>query len=218
MNLGRSKGKLELSGLNNKKRILIQEEPMDVTQVIQERRAYRSLEPVTIAEEVVRDLALHAQLAPSCFNNQPARFVFVYDPEVLKQMYVALSQGNEWAQAASMIIAVFSKKEDDCIIKDREYHQFDCGLATAFLILRATELGLVAHPIAGYSPKRTKEILGIPDEYQVITLIIVGKHSDTISPGLSEKQVEWEKSRPERFPFEIVAYLNHFKASSTIAK
>jgi len=112
MNLGRLKGKLELFGLNNKKRILIQE-----------RRAYRSLEPVTIAEEVVRDLARHAQLAPTCFNNQPARFVFVYDPETLKQMHAALSPGNEWALAGSMIIAVFSKKEDDCIIKDREYHQ-----------------------------------------------------------------------------------------------
>jgi len=28
-------------------------------------------------------------------------------------------------------------------------------------------LGLVAHPIAGFSPKKTKEIPGIPEEYQV---------------------------------------------------
>lgn len=184
---------------------------MDVTRAIEVRRAYRSLEPVEITEDLIKDLARHAQLAPSCNNNQPWRFVFVYAPEILKQMHAALSPGNEWIHAASMIIAVFSRKEDDCIIKDREYHQFGCGLATAFLVLRATELGLVAHPIAGYSPKKTKEILGIPAEYQVITLIIVGKHAPTISPVLSEKQVGWEKARPERLPLEKFVHLDRYK-------
>ena len=185
---------------------------MDVIQAINRRRAYRSLEPVKITKDLIRDLARSAQLAPSCFNNQPCRFIFVYDPESLENMHAALSKGNEWAYAASMVIAVFSKRDDDCIIKDREYHQFDCGLSVSFLLLRATELGLVAHPIAGFSPKKTKEILGIPEEYQVITLIIVGKHSETISPILSEKQIEWEKERPERLPLEKVAHFNRFKA------
>lgn len=184
---------------------------MDVMQAIKERRAYRSLVPVEITEDLIKDLAGSAGLAPSCFNNQPWRFVFVHDPEVLKSMHEVLSQGNEWAHAASLIIAVFSKKKDDCMIRDREYHQFDCGLGAGFLIMRATELGLVAHPIAGYSPKKTKEILGIPEEYQVITLIIVGKHSDEISPILSGKQVEWEKERPERLAIEKFTFINVFK-------
>ena len=184
---------------------------MDVIKAINERRAYRSLKPVKITEELIRDLVRCAGLSPSCFNNQPSRFVFVYEPEALKNLHVALSKGNEWAHSASMIVVTFSKKEDDCIIKDREYHQFDCGLAVAFLILRATELGLVAHPIAGFSPRKTKEILGIPDEYEVITLIMIGAHSEEMSPVLSDKQVEWEKRRPERFPFEKIAHLNRFK-------
>jgi nitroreductase len=185
---------------------------MDVNRAIEERRAYRSLEPVMITEDLIRDLARCAGLAPSCNNNQPWRFVFVQDSQSLTNMQEALSKGNEWAHSASMIIAVFSKKEDDCIIKDRVYHQFDCGLAVAFLLLRATELGLVAHPIAGYSPKKTKEILGIPEEYEVITLIIVGKHSEKTSLLLSEEQVEREKARPERLPFERIAHLNRFQA------
>lgn len=184
---------------------------MDVIQAINERRAYRSLEPVEITKDLINDLAESARLAPSCFNNQPWRFIFVYDPEVLKNMREALSKGNEWAYSASLIIAVFSQKEDDCIIRDREYHQFDCGLGAGFLILRATELGLVAHPIAGYSPSKTKEILGIPEEYQVITLIIVGKHSEEMSSVLSEKQVEWEKKRPARLSLSKLAFINRFK-------
>ncbi len=188
---------------------------MNVVQAINERRAYRSLEPVDITEELIEDLAQNARLAPSCFNNQPWRFVFVRDPEMLKKMYEALSQGNKWAHAASMIIAVFSKSEDDCIIKDREYHQFDCGLAVGFLILRATELGLVAHPIAGFSPKKTGEILSIPEEYKVITLIIVGKHSEKISSLLSDEQATSEKSRPERKPFSKIVSIDRFGRKST---
>lgn len=185
---------------------------MDVIEAIKKRRAYRSLEPVVITEELVRDLVRSAQLAPSCFNNQPVRFVFVYEPNKLKEMHRALSGGNVWAQAASLIIAVFSKAEDDCIIRDREYHQFDVGQSVGFLILRATELGLVAHPIAGFSPKKTREILGITAEYKVITLIIVGKHSEKISPVLSEKQILAEKRRPRRKSFDKVAWLNTYSA------
>jgi len=183
---------------------------MDVTRAIKERRAFRSLDPAEITEDLIKDLASHAQLAPSCNNNQPWRFVFVYDPGKLQEMRAALSQGNEWIHAASMIIAVFCRKEDDCLIRDREYYLFDTGMATAFLILRAWELGLVAHPIAGFSPKKTREILSIPEEYQVITLVNVGKHSATISPVLSPKQVEWEKARPERLPLERFVFMNHF--------
>lgn len=188
---------------------------MDVLQAIKERRAYRSLAPVEITDDLIMDLAQNARLAPSCFNNQPWRFVFVRNPEMLEKMHEALSKTNVWAKAASLIVAVFSKKEDDCVIKDREYHQFDCGLAVGFLVLRATELGLVAHPIAGYSPKKTREILGIPEDYQVITLIIVGKHMEKISSLLTDEQAETEKSRPERRSFSEIVSIDRFMPKST---
>jgi nitroreductase len=183
---------------------------MDVKQAIHTRRAYRSLEPVEITPELIHDLAEHAGLAPSFFNKQPWRFVFAYDAEVLGQLHGALSRGNKWAQAASMIVAVFSKKDLDGVIKDREYYLFDTGMATALLMLRATELGLVAHPIAGYNQDAVKEILGIPGEMQVITLLIVGKHAATAGPLLSEQQAATEQKRPERLPVEKFAYINSF--------
>ncbi|MEO0128567.1 MAG: nitroreductase family protein [candidate division WOR-3 bacterium] len=186
---------------------------MDVKEAIDKRRAYRSLDPAPITTELIEDLANSAQLAPSCFNNQPWRFVFVYDKEMLEKMKTTLSKGNEWAYDASMMIAVFSKKDFDCIIAEREYYLFGCGMAVGFLMLRATELGLVAHPIAGYSPKKVREVLSIPDEMNVITLIIVGKHSAVIKPVLSEKQAQDEKQRPERFALEKFVYLNHYQSA-----
>jgi len=186
---------------------------MDVKEAIEERRAYRSLEPVKITEELVADLAKSASLSASCFNKQPWRFVFVYDKDVLEQLFSAMSEGNEWTQHASMIIAVFSKKDFDCVIKEREYYLFDIGMATALMILRATELGEVAHPIAGYDEDKAKKILGIPEGMRLITLVIVGKHSKKISSVLSDKQVEWEKNRPERLPLEKFAYMNRYRES-----
>lgn len=183
---------------------------MDVKQAISARRAFRSFEPVEITKDLVYDLAECAQLAASCFNNQPWKYIFVYEKETLKHLHEALSQGNEWAQKASMIIVVIGKKEDDCVIRDREYYLFDIGMATAHLILRATELGYVAHPIAGYSPKKTREILGIPDEYNVVTLIIFSKHSDKINPVMSEKQIKDEKQRPLRKPLDDFVFIDKY--------
>lgn len=179
---------------------------MDVQTAIETRRAYRSLASAEITDDLISDLATCAQLSASCYNNQPWRYVFVYDPRVLKPMREALSKGNEWAYNASMIIAVFSRKDLDCTTEGREYFLFDTGMATAFLILRATELGLVAHPIAGFKEAKVKEILGIPEDMNVITLVICGKHTNTIQPELSEKQAEAEKSRPERKPLEEFVY------------
>lgn len=178
---------------------------MEVKKIIKKRRAYRSLKHYEITDELIRDLAECAGLAPSCFNNQPWRYIFVHDPAILEEMRSALTPGNEWIHNSSMIIAVLSKNDMDCQLKDgREYYAFDVGMATAFLILRATELGLVAHPIAGYMPDRVKEILNVPDEMKVVTLIITGMHSEKLNPVLSDKQVEWEKYRPERLQLEKI--------------
>ena len=179
-------------------------------EVIHKRRAYRSLKPIPITQELIETLANAAQLSPSCFNNQPWNYIFTYEPIKLKRLFEALSKGNEWATQASMIITVCAKKEDDCIIHDREYYLFDTGLSSAFLILQATNMSLVAHPIAGYSPKKVREILHIPNDYMVIALIIVGAHSSSLSPLLSEKQQKDEKNRPARKPLKTIIHHQTF--------
>jgi nitroreductase len=177
---------------------------LDVKQAITERRAYRSLDPAPINEELIRDLAGSASLAPSCYNFQPSRFIFVQSPTALKKLHTTLSKTNAWVQAASCIVVVYSKKNLDCQMLGRDYYLFDTGMATAFLILRATELGLVAHPIAGYDEEKVKDLLGIPKDMTVITLVNIGKHSATIGNLLTEKQAQIEKSRPLRKPLEEI--------------
>ncbi len=183
---------------------------MDVKKAINERRAYRSLEPVEITEELIKDFAEIAQIAPSCMNKQPWNFVFIHDREQLEKIFKTLSSGNKWVEKASLVIAVFSKPENDCIIGERLYYLFDTGMATAFIILRATELDLVAHPIAGFKEEEAKKILDIPEEMRLITLINIGKHSKEVNPVLSEPMKLGEKSRPPRKKLEEFIFMNKY--------
>jgi nitroreductase len=183
---------------------------MSVKQTIEKRRAYRSLKPVPISPELLQELAHAASLTPSCYNKQPWRFVAVYDQDILDRIHEALPKGNAWVKDASMIIAVCSRKDLDCVIGDRDYYLFDTGMATAFMLLRATELNLVAHPIAGYKPKQVSEILCIPEDMTVITLVAVGGHTSEVSPRLNEEQAKQESQRPPRMNREKFFFLNRY--------
>ncbi|PMQ01967.1 MAG: nitroreductase [Dictyoglomus sp. NZ13-RE01] len=183
---------------------------MDVKDAIYERRALRSLSAFDVTEDLIYDLAEKASLAPSCFNNQPWRFVFTYEKETLQELFSALTPGNRWATNSSLIVTVFTKEDLDCKIKGRNYALFDTGMAVAFMMLRATELGLIAHPIAGYDEEKVKKILNIPEDMQVIALIIFGKKDSKLSDLLSDEQKEREKKRPERLPFEKFVYINKY--------
>jgi len=183
---------------------------MKLMEIIDKRRAYRSLGPAQIDESLVRDLAAAASLSASCFNKQPWRYVFAFSKEVLERLQGAINKGNEWTRAASMIIAVVSRRDLDCLVKEREYYLFDTGMATAFLILRATELGLVAHPIAGFDEDKAKEILGIPADMRLITLVNIGAHLLPVNSLLNEQQAEIEKARPERLPLSEIMRINKF--------
>jgi nitroreductase len=188
---------------------------MELDECVKLRRATRSLDKTEITRGTIDALCGTARLAPSCFNNQPWRFHFAYEPEPLAKAKQALSANNQiWAASASMIVAVMGQRDSDCKMPDgRAYYQFDCGIASAFLMLKATELGLVAHPIAGYDPARYKELFSIPEPLEILTLIIVGKQAKEINPAFNEKQVESEKNRPARKEIGEFAFFNdHWKS------
>ena len=183
---------------------------MDVSQTIEKRRAYRSLDSFEVTDSLIRKLGTAASLAPSCYNKQPWRFVFVRDPAVLDNVRGALSTGNAWAKRAPLIIAAVSTKDLACVVKTREYFLYDLGTAVGFVLLQATDLGLVAHPVAGYDEDKTKEILKIPAEMTVITLIIVGKLSKKVNPDLSEAQKKSERKRPPRLPLDEIIFIDRY--------
>lgn len=186
---------------------------MSIKDIINQRRSYRSIDSVQVNRDLIIELAKSAQLAPSCKNSQPWRFIFVHDENQLKSLYTCAFPGNQWIKRASMIVAVFSNVQYDCIFQERLYYLFDTGMATAFLILRATELGLVAHPIAGFDEAIVKKILDIPNTMRVISLLIIGKKSNKLHHELTDLMKMTETKRPGRLPLNRFAFINKYDQS-----
>lgn len=182
---------------------------MEVREAINRRRATRKFDTRPIEEEKIMLLIEAMRLSPSCNNNQPWRVVVANDGESLEKIKVAISKGNAYAKKVPLIFAICANVEDDCHLSDRrDYFLFSCGLAVGEMMLQATELGLIAHPIAGYDPLTVKKNLNIPDNYVLITLVNIG-YPGTDASMLSDKQIESETRRPERKPIGE----NFFKGS-----
>ncbi len=173
---------------------------MEVVEAIHARRAKRTLQDKVVEDDKVDALVEAVRLSASCNNNQPWRIVICKGKEALAAVKSALSKGNVWATRAPVIMVVSAKPVDDCQLPDRrDYFLFSSGLAIGQLEMRATELGLIAHPIAGFDPLKAKEVLGIPEEYVVITFVIIG-YPGSDNSLLSDKQKAIELARPDRKP------------------
>jgi len=185
-----------------------------ILQPIRQRRARRAISDRPIPEELFETLLEAAHLAPSCANNQPWRMIVAQEPDVLDAVKAQLSGGNYWAQPSPAIIAVTSQVTLDCRIPDgREYFLLGCGMAAMNLMLQATEMGLIAHPIAGFKQAPIKAILRIPENHTLIVLIVLGYPSSDHA-GLSEKHQAEEIGPRVRRPKMEVASWNAFPRSS----
>jgi nitroreductase len=172
---------------------------MEVKEAVQRRRAVRVFDPRPVEEDKVRSLVEAMRLAPSCNNHQPWKLVMC-SGSVLHKVKECLSRGNAWATAAPLIMVLAAKPSEDCRLSEgRDYYQFGCGMAVGEMLLQATELGLIAHPIAGFDPVMARVVLNIPADYVVITFIICGYPGED-DALLSDKQKAQQLSRPERRP------------------
>ncbi|MBN1109639.1 MAG: nitroreductase family protein [Methanomassiliicoccales archaeon] len=172
---------------------------MDVKEAIRRRRATRAFEAKDVEGGSIDELIESMRLSPSCNNNQPWRVIVTRGP-ALEKVKTHLSKGNSWARRASLILVVCARLDDDCKLADRrDYYLFSTGIAVGEMLLRATEMGVIAHPIAGYNAVAIKHELEIPDDHVLITLVICG-HPGTDVSLLSEKQLLAERERPPRRP------------------
>jgi len=167
--------------------------------VIEKRRARRALSEKPVPEEVMRRVMKAATHAPSCFNNQPWRFVVLTGEQELAKARNGLSSGNYWAKKAPVIVLAVTKEDLDCrLSQGRDYAYFDLGQAVQSMILQATSEGLIAHPIAGFKPAAIKEAFSIPEDHVLLTLVIIGYPGD--DSHLNEKHRELEVSERSRKP------------------
>jgi nitroreductase len=171
----------------------------EILKQIQLRRARRALSSRPIPPDMVERIMTAATWAPSCFNNQPWRFVVVQREAELETVKGFLAGGNYWAKKAPLIVLVLTEPDLDCRLSDRrDYSFFSTGLAVENLVLQAFGEGLIAHPIAGYKPTAIKEALEIPPEFVLLTLVIIGYPGE--ETHLNDKHKILEHSPRDRKP------------------
>jgi nitroreductase len=172
---------------------------MKLLNLLYARKATRAIDERPVEPERVEAILEAARLAPSCMNNQPWRFLVLTEPE-------ALSGGNYWAKKAPVLVFGYSRPDWDCQSSDeRDYYLFDLGLAVENMMLQATELDLVARPMAGFSPRKVKEAFGFSDEIKVVVAVAIGYEGDIST--LDERKRATSLAPRERKPLkEIVRY------------
>ncbi len=167
------------------------------------RRAYRAFEEEKIDRESITLILEAGHLAPSCMNKQPWRFIVIDKPEDLKRVHEHLSDGNYWMKRAPVLIAAHATKGDDCTLNDRRnYYLFGTGMAVGFMMVQATRIGMILHPVAGYDPIGLKKLLDIPEEAVLITVMALGYPGDPDTLGEKHKRIEL--SERTRNPLEQV--------------
>ena len=176
---------------------------------INERRAKRALSHESISADTLARIMTAATYAPSCFNNQPWRFLVVTQSDALAKAHDALTDANYWAKKAPVLVVIMTKLDLDCQLSDgRDYAFFDCGLAAQNLFLQAVKEGIHAHPMAGFDPFVVKKAFDIPDNFTVLALIALG------FPGsdahLNEKHLKGESSPRLRKPEKDVICYNEW--------
>ncbi len=175
-----------------------------------ERRARRTFdENKQVPQVMLKQLIKAAHLAPSCFNNQPWRFSVVEDKDKIKELGEHIPSGNYWLKKAPVLLALHSKSENDCQLSDkRDYFLFDTGIAVGNLLTQATQMGLIAHPVAGYDPEGFKETLSIEEDNVLITVIGIGFPANV--DYLSEKHLSVENSPRDRIDLDKVLNWNGY--------
>ena len=181
-----------------------------VLDLLWQRKATRAISGRPVEPEKVEAVLQAARLAPSCRNNQPWRFLVLDEPQALEKARATLIEGNRWAATAPLLVVAYSRPDLDCRARDgREFYLFDLGLAVENLMLQATELDLVARPMAGFSQRRLKPAFGIPDEYVVAVVVAVGYEGDVST--LSEQDRRASLAPRQRRPLSDIVHFNRLE-------
>jgi nitroreductase len=149
----------------------------DILPVIAARWSSRALDPgAPVAEAELMRLFEAARWAPSSGNSQPWAYVYgIAGTGAFAVIRDCLSRGNvPWAGKAGALAVACAQMQRDSGEAMRHAHH-DLGLSVAMLLLQAAAMDLVAHPMAGFDAARAKEALAVPDPWQPVTAIAIGR-------------------------------------------
>lgn len=163
-------------------------------------RAYDPEQFVTQAQVI--SLLEAARWAPSCFGDQPWRFVVcnkATDPDAWQRAYDTLVTGNQsWAVHAPLLILVCADTLFAHNQKENRWGSYDTGAAAENLCLQATSIGLMAHQMGGFDVHKAREVFAVPAQFQLMAMLSVGYPAAL--PSMSDEVREREQAPRMRKP------------------
>ncbi|HEY8119242.1 MAG TPA: nitroreductase family protein [Methylophilaceae bacterium] len=143
-------------------------------------RAYDSGKVVT--QEQIIALLEAARWAPSCFGDQPWRFI-VWDKNTdavaWQKAFDCLVPGNQaWVKDSTVLFLITAGSLFNHNGKENRWGQYDTGAAAENLCLQASSMGLMAHQMGGFDAAKAREVFSIPSEYTLLSMLSVGYPAD----------------------------------------
>lgn len=174
-----------------------------IAKILAERWSGRAFDPqMPIAEDQIISLCEAARWAPSCYGDQPWRFLIwnrFEDKSSWQQALDCLSPGNQdWAKDAPLLVLAGSVQNFSHNGNDNRWVGYDTGAATINLCTQATALGLMTHQMGGFDADKVREQFGLPTDINLWAMIAIG-HPAPLD-GLNEEQMERELKARERRP------------------
>ena len=90
--------------------------------------------------------------------------------------------------------------------KPNQTHSYDTGSAWQNLALEGASRGYVVHGMQGFDYEKAKNILQLPENYQVEAMIAIGKRApaDQLPPEIQEKETPSMRKPIDEIAFEGV--------------
>lgn len=163
----------------------------DIMPEIQKRYALKHFSDKPVTREMILPIVEAARYAPSCYNEQPERYILGDNPEDHEKLASCLASGNAYAKKAPVLILVLCKRTFTLTGKDNHFSRFDTGTATGFLQLEAVRRGFGVHCMAGFDGNKARELFSIDEDLDTIAMIALGYPADLDS--LSDEERAQEK-------------------------
>ena len=179
--------------------------PHDLHPLLRGRWSPRAFSTEPITREELASLLEAARWAPSCFNEQPWRFIVALREEAhFAALLSCLAEKNQaWAKDSAALVLSVAKTTFSHNDKPNRHAAHDVGLATMQLVLQGEALGIRAHQMAGFSAERAREVFAIPEGFEPLTAIALGNPGspDTLPADLAERErtPRTRKDAPELF-------------------
>ena len=184
-----------------------------ISDVIAKRWSPRAFDPdFILIPEMIHSLFEAARWAPSCFGDQPWKFILFNkeDATSFSKALNCLSVGNQnWAMDASILTLVCARKNFHHNGAPNRFNQYDAGAAAENFCLQASAMNLNAHQMGGFDTAKVRDLALIPNDVDILSFIAVGKILE--KSKITESQLEREVAPRKRKPLEEVYNINTWK-------